>query len=510
PGGAQTSVFPLEAILPQGDSVQVNCSSSCDEQATLGLETDLAKTEVARGNNWKVYELSNVRKDSTLICFSTCHDHQTIASTSLTVYWFPDQVELAPLPPWQPVGENLTLRCQVAGGAPRSRLTVVLLRGEKELTRQLAVGEPAEVTATVLAGRSDHGVNFSCRTELDLRPLKLGLFENTSAPHWLRTFVLPTARPRLATPRVLEMGTQGTVVCLLDGLFPVSEAQVHLALGYRSLDPTITYHGDSLSAKALVEANAQEEGSQQLTCAVTLGNQRRETSQRVTIYSFPEPNLTLSEPEVSEGTEVIVECQAHAGAVVTLSGAPAGPPGPWAQFLLNASAEDNQRSFSCSATLEVAGQVLHKNQTQELRVLYGPRLDKTDCLGNWTWEEGSQQTLRCQAWGNPSPKLNCSREGDKALLPIGNLSYVKRDLAGTYVCRAVSTRGEVTREVFVKVLYSDHQKIVTIILVVAIAILGAGGMAAYIYNCQRKIKKYKLQEARKATTMKLNTQATPP
>lgn len=101
---------------------------------------------------------------------------------------FPERVELAPLPRWQPVGENLTLRCQVAGGAPRTNLTVVLLRGEEELSRQPAVGEPAEATVTVLAGRDDHLANFSCRTELDLRSRGLGLFQNSSAPRQLRTF----------------------------------------------------------------------------------------------------------------------------------------------------------------------------------------------------------------------------------------------------------------------------------------------------------------------------------
>ncbi|XP_045401420.1 intercellular adhesion molecule 1 [Lemur catta] len=510
--GAQTSVFPANATLPRGGSVQVNCSSSCDHQATLGLETDLAKTEVARGNNWKAYELSNVHKDSKPLCFSTCRGEQTMAAAVLTVYWFPDQVELAPLPSWQPIGENLTLHCQVAGGAPRSHLTVVFLRGEEELNRQPVVGEPAEVTATVLVDRSDHGVNFSCRTELDLRPIQLGLFENTSAPQQLRTFVLPSTGLQLVTPRVLEMGTQDTVVCFLDGLFPVSEAQVHLALGDRRLDPmsTITYHGDSLSAETVLEGKAEEEGSQQLTCAVMLGNQSLETRQSVTIYSFPAPNLTLSEPEVSEGTEVMVECQARAEAVVTLSGVPAGPPGPRVQFLLNASAEDNGRSFSCSAALEVAGQVLQKNRTRELRVLYGPWLDERDCPRNWTWKEGSQQTLRCQARGNPSPHLNCSREKDGALLPIGNLSCVTRNLSGTYICRAISSRGELIREVSVMVLYSDHQNIVAIVVVTILATLGAVGSAAYVYNRQRKIKKYKLQEAQKATTMKLNTPATPP
>lgn len=60
----------------------MNCSDSCDD---LGLETQLMKREVAHGNNWKTFELSNVQKDSTPICFSNCHK-QTTAEMSLTVY----------------------------------------------------------------------------------------------------------------------------------------------------------------------------------------------------------------------------------------------------------------------------------------------------------------------------------------------------------------------------------------------------------------------------------------
>lgn len=101
---------------------------------------------------------------------------------------FPERVELGRLPPWQPVSENLTLRCLIMGGAPRDRLTAVLLWDQEELSRQQVVGEPGEVTATVQVGRDDHGANFSCRTELDLRPEGLELFVNTSAARQLRTF----------------------------------------------------------------------------------------------------------------------------------------------------------------------------------------------------------------------------------------------------------------------------------------------------------------------------------
>ncbi|XP_007951759.1 intercellular adhesion molecule 1 [Orycteropus afer afer] len=509
-GSAQTLVHPLEAILPKGGSMQVNCSTTCDQPITLGLETTLTKKEVARGDKWKIFELSNVTEDSSPMCFTTCGDSQTTASANLTVYRFPESVELTSLPPWQPVGENLTLRCQVVGGAPQDHLTLVLLRGEEELSRQPALGEPAEVTVTVLARREDHGANFSCRTELDLRRQGLGLFENSSTSRQLRTFALPVTDPLLTNPRTLEAGEASTVKCSLEGVFPVWEAQVHMALGDQRLSPVITSRGSMLSATAVVRADNDEEGPQQLACAIILGNQSRETRETVTIYSFPAPNLTLSELVVSEWTVVTVVCEAHAAAVVTLSGTPALVPAPiptppWrAKFHLNATPEDNGRSFFCSAALEVAGQALYKNQTQQLHVLYGPRLDEGDCPGNWTWQEGSEQTLKCQAWGNPLPKLECHRKGDGFLLPIGDLRPVKREHAGTYLCQAMSPRGEVTRQVVVNVLYSQvNWGIIITAAAIVILLLSAAGTAGYLYNRQRKIRKYKLQKAQEA--LKMNT-----
>ena len=91
--------------------------------------------------------------------------------------------------------------------------------------------------------------------------------------------------PHLATHRVLEVGTEWQVNCTLDGLFPVSEAEVHLALGDMRLQPTITYNDDSLLAKAWVKGKVEEEGVQYLTCAVNLGGQSRRSQESVTIYS---------------------------------------------------------------------------------------------------------------------------------------------------------------------------------------------------------------------------------
>lgn len=63
----------------------MNCSTSCDQNPKLGLETQLTKKEVAHGSHWKVFELSDVQEDSHPICFVNC-GNQLMASMSLTVY----------------------------------------------------------------------------------------------------------------------------------------------------------------------------------------------------------------------------------------------------------------------------------------------------------------------------------------------------------------------------------------------------------------------------------------
>lgn len=84
---------------------------------------------------------------------------------------------------------------------------------------------------------------------------------------------------------------------------------------------------------------------------------------------FPAPVLTLSEPSTPEGKVVTVTCAAGPGALVTLDGIPAVVPGQPAQLQLNATEDDDKRSFFCDASLEVVGQTLSKNESAELRVL---------------------------------------------------------------------------------------------------------------------------------------------
>lgn len=121
--------------------------------------------------------------------FSTPTDHLDFSSFFSGL---PENVQLEPLPRWILVGQNFILRCQVWGGKPRQNLTMALLRGPQELSRQAVseqdLGKAAEVTFTATASREDHGANFSCRAELDLRAQGLGPYQKSSTPKELHTF----------------------------------------------------------------------------------------------------------------------------------------------------------------------------------------------------------------------------------------------------------------------------------------------------------------------------------
>ncbi|XP_020139573.2 intercellular adhesion molecule 3 [Microcebus murinus] len=494
-------VQPQNPVLHAGGSLVVNCSTECPDPKLLTLETSLLKEPVGDGPGWVAFKLSNVTSDSRVLCAGFCNGSQMISPSNITVYRFPDQVELAPLPPWQPVGKNLTLRCQVAGGAPRSQLTVVLLRGQEELSREQAAGEPTkaevEVTATVLAGRSDHGASFSCRTELDLRPQGLGLFENTSAPRQLRTFVLPVTLPHLVVPRSLEVGTLRQVTCALDGVFPSSEAEVQLALGEQMLNPAVTRSRDRLSATATVTALADQEGPQDIVCNVTLGGETRESRQNLTVFSFLGPILNLSESSAPEGSIVTVTCMAGARVHVFLEGFAAAAPGQPAQLQLNATEIDDQRSFFCSAMLKVDGEVLNRNTSVQLRVLYGPKIDRAKCPERLKWKDKTNQVLQCQARGNPAPQVHCWQEGSSLEVPVGTPFFVNLKYQGTYRCQAASSRGTYTLKVVMDV-QGRNRPFVTIFMAVLV-IVGLVTVAValkYVHGVKRRgIYKVKQENA---------------
>ncbi|XP_011810252.1 PREDICTED: intercellular adhesion molecule 3 [Colobus angolensis palliatus] len=498
--GAQEQEFllrvePQNPVFPAGGSLLVNCSTDCPSSKQIILETSLSKELVDNGTGWAAFQLSDVTGNSRILCSGYCNGSQITGFSDITVYSLPERVELAPLPSWQPVGQNLTLHCQVEGGSPRTSLTVVLLRREEELSRQPAVGEPAEVTATVPTSRKDHGAHFSCRTELDMKPQGLGVFRNTSAPRQLRTFALPVTPPRLLAPRFLEVEKSWQVNCILDGLFPASEARVYLALGDQMLNATVMNHGDMLTATATATARADQEGAREIVCVVILGGQRLEAREKLTVFSFLGPILNLSEPSAPEGSTVTVSCMAGARVQVTLDGVPAAAPGQPAQLHLNATESDDGRSFLCSATLEVDGEFLYRNSSVQLRVLYGPKIDRATCPQHLKWKDKTRHVLQCQARGNPYPQLRCLKEGSNREVPVGIPFFVNVTHNGTYQCQASSSRGKYTLVVVMDIeAPNSHSVPVVLAVLVTLGVVTVVVALIYVFREHKRSGRYHVRE----------------
>ncbi|KAL4674208.1 hypothetical protein H8959_018142 [Pygathrix nigripes] len=498
--GAQGQEFllrvePQNPVFPAGGSLLVNCSTDCPSSKKIILETSLSKELVDNGTGWAAFQLSNVTGNSRILCSGYCNGSQITGFSDITVYSLPERVELAPLPSWQPVGQNLTLRCQVEGGSPRTSLTVVLLRREEELSRQPAVGEPAEVTATVPTSRKDHGAHFSCRTELDMKPQGLGVFWNTSAPRQLRTFALPVTPPRLVAPRFLEVEKSWPVDCILDGLFPASEARVYLALGDQMLNVTVMNHGDMLTATATATARADQEGAREIVCIVILGGERLEARENLTVFSFLGPILNLSEPSAPEGSTVTVSCMAGARVQVTLDGVAAAAPGQPAQLQLNATESDDGRSFFCSATLEVDGEFLYRNSSVQLRVLYGPKIDRATCPQHLKWKDKTRHVLQCQARGNPYPQLRCLKEGSNREVPVGIPFFVNVTHNGTYQCQASSSRGKYTLLVVMDIEAPNSPSVpVVLAVLVIVGVVTVVVALMYVFREHKRSGRYHVRQ----------------
>uniref|UniRef100_A0A2K5NKP6 Intercellular adhesion molecule 3 n=1 Tax=Cercocebus atys TaxID=9531 RepID=A0A2K5NKP6_CERAT len=501
--GAQGQEFllrvePQNPVFPAGGSLLVNCSTDCPSSKKIILETSLSKELVGNGTGWAAFQLSNVTGNSRILCSGYCNGSQITGFSDITVYSLPERVELAPLPLWQPVGQNLTLRCQVEGGSPRTSLMVVLLRREEELSRQPAVGEPAEVNTTVLTSREDHGAHFSCRTELDMKPQGLELFWNTSASRQLRTFALPVTPPRLVAPRFLEVEKSWPVTCTLDGLFPASEAQVYLALGDQMLNATVMNHGDMLTATATATARADQEGAREIVCNVILGGERLEARENLTVFSFLGPILNLSEPSAPEGSTVTVSCMAGARVQVTLDGVPAAAPGQPAQLQLNATESDDGRNFFCSATLEVDGEFLCRNSSVQLRsvtLTFNPFTPALERLDHLKWKDKTRHILQCQARGNPYPQLRCLKEGSNREVPVGIPFFVNVTHNGTYQCQASSSRGKYTLVVVMDIeVPKSHFVPVFLAVLVTLGVVTVVVALMYVFREHKRSGRYHVRQ----------------
>ncbi|XP_024616475.1 intercellular adhesion molecule 2 isoform X3 [Neophocaena asiaeorientalis asiaeorientalis] len=152
----EVRMWPEQLMVESGESRVINCSTTCTQPNTGGLETTLHKTLLEEQDP-------------------------------------PKQVLLKLWPTLVAVGRSFTIQCRVPSVAPLEGLTVTLLHGSEIVYSQTFVGttlspQEAMVTHNTTAHREDDRRNFSCRAEMDLRSRGGDLVHSVSDPQALDVY----------------------------------------------------------------------------------------------------------------------------------------------------------------------------------------------------------------------------------------------------------------------------------------------------------------------------------
>ncbi|XP_012968680.1 intercellular adhesion molecule 5 isoform X1 [Mesocricetus auratus] len=494
----EVSVWPNPALVKFGQSLTINCSTTCPDPGPSGIETFFKKTQLAKGPQWKEFLLEDITEDSVLQCFFSCAGVQKDAVLDITMYQPPEQVILDLQPEWVTTEEAFTVKCHVPSVAPLQSLTLTLLQGDQELHRKdfmsaSAASQRAEVAVNVRAQRENDKCNFSCRAELDLSPQGGGLFHGSSATKELRIFEFSQS-PQIGVSSLLEVGVAETVSCEVTRVFPAQEAVFRMFLEDQELSPFSSWKGDAAWASATILA--METGDQELTCLVSLGPVEQKVRRPVHVYSFPPPILEVEDAYPLAGTDVNVTCSGHVltspSPTLRLEGAPnLSAPGESAWLLFTAREEDDGRNLSCEASLEVQGRRLLKTTEIQLHVLYKPRFEESSCPGNQIWVEGMDQMLACIPEGNPAPALVCIWNG--VIIDLDVPQKATQNHTGTYCCTATNQLGSVSKDIAV-IVQGLHEGITSsTIFIIIISTLGMAVITITLYlnyqPCKRNRRK---------------------
>ncbi|VTJ89128.1 Hypothetical predicted protein [Marmota monax] len=192
----EVHIWPERLVVENGGSRTVNCSTSCANPDTGGLETTLEKTLLEDQPRWKSFWISNVSWDAVLFCYFTCAGEQQSKSLNVSMYQFPKQIILQLQPVWVTLGKPFTIECRVSAVKPLESLTLTLLRGKETLHSQTFSGgatdpQEARVTFNSTASKEDGLLNFSCQAELDLRSRGGDILRNISENKVLQVYEPP-------------------------------------------------------------------------------------------------------------------------------------------------------------------------------------------------------------------------------------------------------------------------------------------------------------------------------
>uniref|UniRef100_A0A0K8RTX4 Intercellular adhesion molecule 5-like n=1 Tax=Crotalus horridus TaxID=35024 RepID=A0A0K8RTX4_CROHD len=492
-------IWPPNPVVEFGGSLDLNCTSTCEN---IGIESPYTKAPIENGSNWKSFRLTNVHYwAASPLCYADCKTGQKKSpKTNIIIYKPPDHIKLDTVPKME-VGKIYNLTCRVSGVAPIRNLTVTLLKGEEQLLVKTfedhsdPKADDVVVNHNITAQQNDHHKTVTCQTSLDLNPSG-PLMKNTSHNITLESFDFADV-PLLYAGLFLEAGTVMKVTCDTPKISPADEAIFDLWFAGKSLTFNTTVIGGLASAQAVIVSSSV--GEQELICKVSLGPVTKNVTKMVNVFALPKLILQIGRSVAVVNQTVNITCSADGSAspgfkMQIMDAAKILASGNIEEHFLQhaviAQQEDNGREFICQVILIIEGHTKERNISQNLTVFYGPQINDSNCPHALTWKEGSTTSFACSALGNPTPTVQCWKDGRP--YNIGEPQLVQREHGGIYHCNATNQYGFDVRDVTIRV--ESYQPnifaIIMGILAFAVFFIFLGGIV--FYNSRRNFRIYHL------------------
>ncbi|XP_032066481.1 intercellular adhesion molecule 1-like isoform X1 [Thamnophis elegans] len=312
----------------------------------------------------------------------------------------------------------------------------------------------------------------------------------------------------------MEVNETYELTCWVLGVAPIRDLTVTFLKGEEQLlIETFEDHpwpeADAVEVNHIIKAQ-KDDYNKTITCQTSLdlrprGPLLKNTSQGISLWTFDfqkypllhaglfleagtSMKVTCDTPEVSPAEEAIFGLW-FAGKPLTFNTTVMGDLASAQAVIASSSVGEHQ--LLCSVSL---GPVA-KNVTKMVNVFDRPQIDDSKCPHALTWKEGSTTSFTCSAMGNPTPTVQCWKDGRP--YNIGEPQLVQREHGGIYHCNATNQYGFDVRHVTVHVESPQSiGHIIGYIVAVVVFIALVAGIAYWI-SYKQKIGVYRLRPQKK-------------
>ncbi|KAJ1172491.1 hypothetical protein NDU88_004338 [Pleurodeles waltl] len=389
-------------------------------------------------------------------------------------------------------GSNVTTKCEVANAFPIDKAEIELKMDEKVLniTTELRNGDVISAEAVLPAAEPGKYL-LMCNANIgDI---------NKTAKKQLLIFDFPDpVLENLTNSEELSVGTEVNVTCSIEKTYP-REVRVSLRIGTHL--KTCELESPDFCTHVL-RVQKQHNGVT-VACEVTMSetNMTKSTTATMNVVYAPEFSNILcpSTQTVVEGRNSTFSCKAD------------GSPAPSIRCSKDASVDTWQQigrkdsgSFKCTAKNSVGDRV----QVVKVTVEYKPNVTLV-FRGPENIGKGQNLTLECLADGLPAPEyIWTTPKGADVIYSSDNriltITSATSDHSGSYTCEARNQHGSDTQQKEIQV--ADTLPLILGVVLGSVGLVAAvaGGVAYYLWNRARKIRKYELQKSKQKTKKPAN------